>query len=74
MTVARIVGVILIAIGLVSFAWGRISWTREKTVIDVGPLEATTEERETIPLPRALGAVSLVAGVALLVIPVRRRA
>ncbi len=73
MTAARIVGTILIVIGLVAFVWGGISWTREKTVIDLGPLEAKAETRERIPLPPVLGGIALVAGIVLLVIPGRRR-
>jgi hypothetical protein len=72
-TPARIVGTVLIIIALVSFVWGGISWTREKTVVDLGPIEARAETRETIPLPPVLGGVALIAGIVLLVIPVRRR-
>jgi hypothetical protein len=73
MAPARIVGVILVVIGLVSLIWGGISWSREETVVDLGPLEAKTETRETIPLPPIIGGVALVAGVVLLVVPARRR-
>jgi UDP-N-acetylmuramyl pentapeptide phosphotransferase/UDP-N-acetylglucosamine-1-phosphate transferase len=69
----RIVGVILIALGVVSLIWGGISWTREKTVIDIGPLEARAEQREHIPLPPVLGGLAFVAGVILVLAPERRR-
>jgi hypothetical protein len=73
MAPARIVGTILIVIGIVALVWGGISYTREETVVDLGPLEATAETRETIPLPPVLGGIALVAGIVLLVIPSRRR-
>ena len=73
MTAARIAGMVLIVLGLVGVLWGGFSWTREKTVVDVGPFKATTQERETIPFPPVAGAVALVAGVVLLVLPVRRK-
>jgi hypothetical protein len=73
MAAARIVGTILVVIGIVALVWGGISWTREETVVDLGPLEATAETRETIPLPPVLGGIALVAGIVLLVIPARRR-
>jgi hypothetical protein len=41
--------------------------------VDLGPLEAKTETRESIPLPPVLGGVALVAGILLLVVPARRR-
>ena len=73
MTAARIAGVVLIVVGLVGILWGGFSFTREKTVVDVGPFKATTQERETIPFPPVAGAIALVAGVVLLVLPARRK-
>lgn len=66
MTFRRVVGMLLIVLGLIALAWGGISYTREEKVLDVGPIEATAEKRETIPLPPILGLVSLGAGVVLL--------
>ena len=73
MTAARIAGMVLIVLGLVGILWGGFSFTREKTVVDVGPFKATTQERETIPFPPVAGAIALVAGVVLLVLPARRK-
>ena len=73
MTPRRIVGLILVIVGLVSLLWGGISWTRERTVVDIGPIEARTQERETIPLPPILGGVALAAGAVLLVLRERTR-
>jgi hypothetical protein len=70
----RIVGLILVIVGLVSLLWGGISWTRERTVVDIGPIEARAEERETIPLPPILGGVALAAGAILLLTRERSRA
>ena len=73
MTAARIAGVVLIVVGLVGVLWGGFSWTQEKTVVDLGPFKATTQEHKTIPFPPVAGGVALVAGVVLLVLPRRRR-
>ena len=74
MTPRRIVGLVLVIIGLVSLLWGGISWTRERTVVDVGPFKATAEEHKTIPLPPVVGGIALVAGAILLVVRERTRA
>ena len=74
MTPRRIVGLVLVIIGLVSLLWGGISWTREKTIVDIGPIEARSQERETIPLPPIVGGLALVAGTILLVVRERSRA
>lgn len=68
MSATRIAGVILIVIGLVGLLWGGISWTHEKTIVDIGPIEAKAQERETIPLPPIVGGIALVAGIVLLVV------
>lgn len=74
MKTRQVIGILLIVVGLVSLLMGGISWTREETVLDLGPIEATTRERETIPLPPILGGVMLAAGVALLIIRPREKA
>jgi hypothetical protein len=73
MVTRRIVGAALLAIGILSLAWGGVFWTDRDTVIDAGPLEVTTEEREGVAVPRALGAVALVGGIVLLAWPARVR-
>jgi hypothetical protein len=51
-----------------------VFWTDRETVIDAGPLEVTAEQREGITLPPVLGAIALIGGILLLVVPERRRA
>ena len=73
MTMTRIIGVILIVIGLVGVLFGGVFWTREKTIVDIGPVEARTQERDGVPISPIVGGVIAVAGVALLLVPARRR-
>lgn len=69
----KIVGIVLIVLGVIALAYGGISYTREEKVLDIGPIEATAERRETIPLPPVLGAIALVGGIVLLVAGSRRK-
>lgn len=73
MPARKIVGLVLVAIGIVSLLWGGISWTREETVVDLGPIEARTQERETLPLPPIIGGIALAAGAILVLVPSGRR-
>lgn len=73
MNVRRLLGVVLVAIGIVALVWGGVFWTDTDTVLDAGPLQVTADEREGIALPPLLGAVMLIGGIVLLVIPSRRR-
>jgi hypothetical protein len=64
----KIVGIILIVVGLIALATGGISWTRREKVVDIGPIQATAEKRETLPLSPMFGGAALAAGVILLVV------
>lgn len=69
----KIVGIVLIVIGVIALAYGGISYTKREKVLDIGPIEATTETRETIPLPPLLGGLALAGGIVLLIVGSRRR-
>ena len=73
MAARQIVGVVLIAIGIAALVSGGFFWTRNKTVLDAGPLEVKTRQHEGLAVPPVVGIGSLVAGVALLVVPGRKR-
>jgi uncharacterized membrane protein YidH (DUF202 family) len=73
MTVQRILGIVLLVLGFVVLLAGGISWNQTKTVVDIGPLKATTQERKTLPMSPVIGVIALVGGVALLAIPMKRR-
>ena len=73
MSAQRIAGLVLIVVGIVALAWGGVFWTDRDTVIDAGPLEVATENREGVAVPPILGALALIGGIVLLVIPERRR-
>jgi hypothetical protein len=65
--VNKTIGIILIALGLFGLAWGGFTYTTRETVVDIGPIHATREKTHNVPLPPIVGAVALVAGIALLV-------
>lgn len=73
MTVRYVIGSLLVVIGLVSLLFGGFRWTQQKTVVDIGPIEAKTEEHKSFPIPPVVGALVLVGGIVLLVVPSRRR-
>jgi uncharacterized membrane protein YidH (DUF202 family) len=70
----KILGIILIVIGLIALATGGLSWTRREKVVDLGPIQATAEKRETLPLSPVFGGASLVAGIVLLAVGSKKRA
>lgn len=67
----KAIGIVLVVLGAVGLLIGGISWTDRDTVVDAGPLQIQTEERERLSIPPVAGGIMLVAGVVLLM---RKRA
>lgn len=67
-----LLGIILIVIAVVAFAYQGISYTSREKVIDIGPLQMTADRTRTLPLPPIVGGVALVGGIVLLVMGSRK--
>ena len=73
MALRRIVGLVLIALGVVVLFWGGLFWTDRDKIVDAGPLEITRQENKGVAVPPIVGGLVLVGGIVLLVLPDRRR-
>jgi uncharacterized membrane protein YidH (DUF202 family) len=62
---AGIIGIILIAIGIIALAYGGFSYTKREKIIDAGPLQVSADREKTIPFPPILGGICLVGGIIL---------
>jgi len=67
-------GVVLVVLGALALAYQGISYTRREKILDVGPIHATQDVQNRIPLPPVVGGLALVGGIALLVAGTRRKA
>ena len=67
-----IAGVLMIVAGVLAIGYQQISYTTREKVLDIGPLEATTESRKVIPVPPLIG-IAIVAGGVLMVVAARKR-
>jgi hypothetical protein len=74
MKTATLAGLALLVLGVISLAYQGITYTTHKKVVDIGPIQATKEEKQTIPLPPLLGGIALVGGVVLLMAGTKRNA
>lgn len=61
----RILGIILIIVGILMFVFRNISFTQQKKVVDLGPIQVNKEEEKTIGWPIYAGGIAVVAGIAL---------
>jgi hypothetical protein len=67
------VGVVLIALGVLALVYQGITYTSRETVVDIGPVHATADRQKTLPLSPLLGIVAVAGGVVLLIAGVRTR-
>ena len=70
----KLIGIVLIVLGICALALGSISYVDRDKVVDLGPLEVTTEERKSVPLSPIIGVGALVGGLVLVVTGSRTRA
>ena len=68
----KTIGFILIVLGILALVYGGISYSRQRTVLDMGPIKATATEQHNIPLSPIAGGIAIVSGLVLLVVPRRR--
>lgn len=71
--IMKILGIVLIVVGLLALAFGGITWTKREKVLDLGPIHAETQKKETLPLPPVFGALAVVSGIALLIVGTKRK-
>jgi hypothetical protein len=62
----KILGALLIVVGLIGIVWGGFTYTKREKIVDIGPIEATRDKHERVPIPPIAGAASLIVGITLL--------
>jgi hypothetical protein len=66
-------GVLLAVVGIFALVYQGVSFTRQKNILDVGPIHATRDDTERIPLPPIVGGLALLGGAALLIIGAKQK-
>jgi len=69
----KIVGILLIALGLVGLLYGGIKWKKPETVVDIGAVKVTHDKAESLPVPPIAGGILLAAGALIVMADSRRR-
>jgi hypothetical protein len=65
---------LLVVLGVLALVYQGFTYTRQEKVLDVGPIHATRDAQERVPLPPIVGGLALVCGVALLVVGAKQKA
>ncbi len=71
---AGIIGIILIVVGLVIFAWGGIGWTEHKRDAKLGPIEIGHNEEHRVSFPPIAAGLCVVGGIVLVIVGGRNSA
>jgi hypothetical protein len=69
---AGIIGIILIVVGIIGFAYGGVRWSTEKKDAQFGPLEIKHTEDRGISFPPIVSGICLVGGIVLVAISSRK--
>jgi len=67
-------GIVLAVLGVLALVYQGFSYTRQKNILDIGPIHATAETHEHVPLPPIVGGLALAAGAILLAMGARQKA
>jgi hypothetical protein len=68
MTPLKIVGALLIALGLLGLLYGGFSYTKETHDVKLGPIEFSVKEKESVNVPVWAGVAAIVGGAVLLLV------
>lgn len=68
MSAKKILGIILLAAGILALAYGGFTYTKDTHDAQLGPIELSVAEKERVDIPVWAGAIAVVAGAALLLI------
>ncbi len=69
----KIIGVLLILLGLTLFASPRINYHAREKVIHTGSIDITANRQKTVVIPRVVASLIVGAGVFALVLAMRKR-
>ena len=68
----KVLGIILITVGLLMLFLRQIEYTKKEKVVDVGPVEITKKEPKTITWPYYAGGIAIGAGIVVLLLGTKR--
>jgi hypothetical protein len=67
MKTITIVGIAVLALGMLALVYQGFSYTTSEQIVDIGPLQITEQDTSTIPLPPIVGVIAVITGVVLIV-------
>jgi uncharacterized membrane protein len=65
---ATLIGIVLVILGIFALVYQGFTYTKRQRVVDLGPIHATKDTTEHVPLPPILGGLALVGGIVLIAV------
>jgi hypothetical protein len=63
----KILGIVLVVLGVLGLVYGQFSYTKKSHDADLGILKVSVKEKETVNVPTWAGVAAIAAGAALVV-------
>jgi hypothetical protein len=63
----KLIGVVLIVVGVLALAFGGFSYTTRERVVDLGPLKVDADKEHHLPIAPIAGVAALVGGIVLVI-------
>ncbi|MEO8770060.1 MAG: hypothetical protein ABI402_08250 [Ferruginibacter sp.] len=64
----KVIGIILIGIGIIMLIFRGFSFTQDKKVVDLGPIEINKKEKKSVNWPMYAGGIAVIAGICLVAV------
>ena len=72
MKTTMVLGILLVIAGMLVLIYQGFSYTDRDKVLDIGPIEAHTETRKTVPISPVVGGIALVGGLGFILLGARK--
>jgi hypothetical protein len=69
----KVIGIILLAIGILLLVYKGITYSTHEKVLDVGPLEVSQEKTKSFPISPVVGGIAVVGGIVLIAASGKRK-
>ena len=66
MNAYNLVAILLIAVGVLGLVYNQFSYTKDTHEANLGPLELSVKEKQTVDIPIWAGVISIIAGSAMI--------
>jgi len=73
MKIARIIGIVLIIVGIAMVATGEFNFKSKEKILDTGEVEINRKETKNVTWPRFTGAIIVVGGIIILLLADKKK-